>query len=178
MTMQEFVAEGRRRYTKFSPELAAELCEAISCGVSLHEYCATPGRPSRRSVVRWKQESPEFSKALTEARIFRAESRSDVIDSILTDVQVGRLDPISGRMLVDGHKWLMAKENGRYSDTQKVELSGPGGASISILNADQPEMKEIARFYSLIISKGEEAARLLELQPGEFEELPAHGESK
>lgn len=176
MTMTEFVQEGKRKHVRYSAELAAELIEAVSCGVPLAEYCATPGRPSRRSVVKWKSEYPEFAKQLHEARLFRAESRADSIDSILTDVQQGRLDPISGRMLLDGHRYLMSKENSRYAEnsTQRVELSGPGGAPL-LLDGDPAQAKEIARFYALILARGAAAEGEIELGADQYAELPAPG---
>ena len=176
MSMSEFVEEGRRKHIKFSPEIAAELIEAVACGVPLAEYCSTPGRPSRRSVVQWKSANAEFAKQLHEARIFRAESRADSIDSILGDVQSGRLDPISGRMLLDGHRYLMSKENSRYAEnsTQRVELSGPGGAPL-LLDGDPAQAKEIARFYALIIARGAQTEGEIELGVDQYAELPAPG---
>jgi hypothetical protein len=179
MTVEEFRAEGRRKQIPFSQDIADLVCESVCCGVSLEEFCAEPDHPSRRTIVRWKREHPEFAQALHESRVFRAEGRSDQIDRVIADVQAGVLDAVSGRMVVDALRWQMSMENQRYRETttSRVEMSGPGGSAISILNAEPPQMKEIARFLALVISNGERAARQLELQATEALPTPggAHG---
>ena len=168
MTVEEFRAEGRRKRIPYSQEMADLVIEAVSCGVSLEEFCAEPDHPSRRSVVQWKKDHPEFAQAMHEARIFRAEGRSDQIDRTIADVQSGVLDAVSGRMIVDALKWQMGMENQRYRETtnSKVEVSGPGG--LPLLPQDPVAMKEVARYYALIFQRGEAAARQLELAPSEY----------
>jgi hypothetical protein len=173
MSVAEFEAEGKRPPVQFSQAIADEICEALACGVPLAEVCGRPGFPSRRGVYGWRKGHQSFATAMDDARRFRADSRADVIDGLLQDMAAGRLDGVTGRAIIDGHKWLMSKENVRYSDVSKVEMSGPNGSAISILNAEPPEMRELARFLALVISNGDRAARQLELQATEA--LPALG---
>ena len=86
------------------------------------------------------------------------------------------MDPIAGRMLLDGHRWLMSKENIRYADVRRSKCQAPDGGPVNVFAADDPAMqRELARNYALVFARGAEAVRQLELQASEFEELPALG---
>jgi hypothetical protein len=174
-TVDAILARPEKRLV-YSEKLAEKICELIALRVPLAAICDLPWAPCERTVYAWRRQHESFDKAITVARMHRAESRTDRIDQVIEDVRRGVLDPISARLVFDAERWLAGRENSaRYADnsTQRVELTGANGGAIN-LSADNPaQAKEIARYYALIISNGERAARQIELQAGEFAEVPA-----
>ena len=177
MSKEEFEADRRRPHVAYSEELAMEYCVGVASGMSMIELSSMEGMPSRRSVLNWRRAHPEFAEALTDALKFRADMRLTFIDGLVEDIAAGNIDPIAGRVIFDCHKWLAGKENYKYSDTQKVELTGANGGAIQI-STDPVRQMELARWLALILENGERATKELELQPGEFEKLPHMEESK
>lgn len=151
-----------------------EYCVGVASGMSMIELSGMAGMPSRRSVLNWRRAHPEFSKALEDALKFRADQRLNFIDSLIEDVTAGRLDPIAARVALDAHKWLAGKENFKYSDMQRVELSGRDGGAIQV-ESDPLQQRELARWVALILSNGERATRQLELQANEYGAIEAQG---
>ena len=128
--------------------------------------------PSKRSLYYWRRDNEKFSAAFDDALRFRADGRLNLIDGLIEDVSSGKLDPIAARVALDGHRWLAGKENHRYSDTNKIELTGRGGGPVQV-QSDPLQQKELARWLALILENGARATKELELTATEFEELSA-----
>ena len=63
---------------------------------------------------------------LATARQARADSRADEIADLVEAVRARRVDAQSGRVAIDGLRWLASKDDPRrYGD--RVELSNPDG---------------------------------------------------
>lgn len=159
MSLEEYEEDKRRPHVAYTETLAAEVLVAIACGVSIAALARVHGMPSRRTIYQWRKDRLGFAEKLEEAFRHRAEQRMNILDGILEDVAAGRMDPHAGKMVFDGHKWLAAKENIKYSDTQKIELTGANGGAIKI---DDPAGRlELARWISLKLKDGEAAAAQL-----------------
>jgi hypothetical protein len=117
------------RGTTYTPQIGDEICARIAACESLAKICAEPDMPSQRTVMTWQRENEEFRLNLKMAREHRADARSDAIDNLIRQVEQGELDPHAGRVAIDAHKWLAARENpGRYGDrlvSEHVIHTGP-----------------------------------------------------
>lgn len=59
-----------RPYTRFTADVAREICERVAAGESLKAICADPDMPSDRTVARWAREHPVFGAAYHRAKAF------------------------------------------------------------------------------------------------------------
>lgn len=63
-------AAAARPYTRFTADVAREVCERVAAGESLKAICADPDMPSDRTVARWAREHPRFAAAYHRAKAF------------------------------------------------------------------------------------------------------------
>jgi hypothetical protein len=59
---------GRRKYVRYSEDLARRLCERLEAGELLHQLGREPGMPSAEGVAKWARQKPEFAERLLAAR--------------------------------------------------------------------------------------------------------------
>jgi hypothetical protein len=59
-------------FTPYDPALAAQVCHAISDGMTLAEACEVEGMPRAGDVLRWAEEDAEFAAGLAAAQRFSA----------------------------------------------------------------------------------------------------------
>jgi hypothetical protein len=62
----------------FSPTAANEIVARVSEGEMLTLICADPHLPSLRTVIRWREDNPDFAEDLRQARAGLAERLSDL----------------------------------------------------------------------------------------------------
>lgn len=135
----------------YTPELADDICERLSCGEPLAHICARPGMPAVRTVSDWKTAHEDFS-----ANFVRA--RDDGFDALAAEClrisntpetgveTVTRADGVvetrEGDML--GHRKLqietrlklLAKwDPKRYGERQQLDLAG--AFSVTIAGGDE-----------------------------------------
>jgi hypothetical protein len=86
-------AKGKRkvgRPTKYSPALAARICDAIAGGKFLADLHKTPGMPAHSTMREWLANKPDFRIAYTQAREASAEHEerraSTIRDAMLAEV--------------------------------------------------------------------------------------------
>ncbi|THD58411.1 hypothetical protein [Phenylobacterium sp.] len=68
----------RARNALCTAVVAREVCRRVAEGQTLKEVCADPHLPSLRTVVRWREDHPEFAEDLRQAREGLAERLSDL----------------------------------------------------------------------------------------------------
>lgn len=124
------------RPTKFTPELATEICERIAEGEPLRAICRDEHMPYWRTVYDWLVVHDDFNTRFARARETGfdaiAEQCMDIADDerhdwintqkgeVTNEVAIGR-----ARLQVDTRLKLLAKWSPkRYGDKQAVELSG------------------------------------------------------
>ena len=56
------------RPTKYSPELAAKICDQVAAGGMLTKICEQEGMPARKTVYEWQRADPDFRAAYARAR--------------------------------------------------------------------------------------------------------------
>ena len=123
------------RPTKYSLELAAEICELLADGNPLRRITRMEGMPTAASVYLWLQQHKEFSEMYTRAREDQADALADEIVEIADEqpelVQVydkdGKLVEVKidsallawQRNRMDARKWTAAKLKPRkYGERQ------------------------------------------------------------
>lgn len=125
---------------RYSPEIAAAICERLAAGESLRAICRTEGMPDESTVRHWAREEADFIPQYTRARELGYERMAEEIVEISDD---GALDYIPGKdgpqfnsehvqrskLRVDTRKWLLSKMLPKvYGDKQQIEHSNPDGS--------------------------------------------------
>jgi len=107
----------RGRPSKYSPELADEICTLLCEGNTMKSICALPHMPDIATIWRWEQENGEFCKLSARAR----EAGTHVIaDQCIEIADDPILDPADKRVRIDTRLRLIGKWNSKkYGD--KIE---------------------------------------------------------
>lgn len=101
---------------RYSPELAARLCERIADGESMRAVCAGTGMPARRTVYEWLAGNEDFMRRYALAKQSRAHDVFDDMERIEQALESGEIDPNAARVILDSRKWRLARIDGRYTD--------------------------------------------------------------
>jgi hypothetical protein len=149
--------KGPGRPTRYSPEAVLEICRRMELGESLRQICATPGMPSRTTVMRWLEAQPEFRESYARARERLVEFWADEIIEIADDTEKDFVDRKvdheninRSRLRVDARKWLMSKLAPRkYGDKIAATVSGDPDnpalghkVEITFISAERPPLIE------------------------------------
>ena len=149
---------GGRFVTKYTPDLALEMCEAIAEGATLKGLCeGEPDKyPSRSTFNRWVVQYPELSRAYAAARELSAHSfeeealdiarvlAKDGVD--FTSTKVRAYDTAIGQM-----RWSASRRNPKtYSERGSVQITVPIQINTSLdlgdggmLGADHPDIYKL-----------------------------------
>lgn len=130
---------GRGRPSLYTEELAEQICEAISEGMSLREIVKLPGMPDRVTVYRWLAGNREFCNQYARAREEQADLLADEIIQIADTPMIGERVTVGKdgvttvqedmtahrRLQIDVRKWKASKlAPKKYGDSLKTEHSG------------------------------------------------------
>jgi len=116
------------RPTKYSLQIALEICERIADGESLKSICSDERMPKKTAVYEWLLRYKEFSEIYARAREDQADTLADEIHAI-SDEKPERIVDDKGKTRydsafvqwqknrVDARKWVAAKlKPKKYSD--------------------------------------------------------------
>jgi DNA-binding HxlR family transcriptional regulator len=96
----------RRRLKPVPADVAEEVCDWVSRGLYLRDYCRRPGSPATRTVYHWTKKSPEFRRHFYIARDFGEDAiRARLLE--LADSPRGRAACISRATLREFKKAVM-----------------------------------------------------------------------
>ncbi len=136
-------APKRGRPTKYTRELADQVCAWLESGKGLRWIEQQPGMPAMNTIVGWDRDDRDgFSVRYAKARrvwIHRlAEETLEIADDGSRDyIDIdGKLVPNHelvqrARLRIDTRKWLACKLlPGVYGDAIKQEISGPDGGPV------------------------------------------------
>lgn len=127
----------RGRPTRYTPEIADEICQRLAAGEPLAVICRDERMPCYEAVNAWQNGSVRSVPASFSAAIARA--RVNGIDAIAADarkVARGEEGYSSGdvqrdKLIVETDLKLLAKwDPRRYGDKVQQEISGPDGGSV------------------------------------------------
>jgi hypothetical protein len=157
----------RKDAISYTPALGEKICDLVSMGSTITEIAAMSGMPTARQIVAWRRRHEEFRDAYEQARVARADARSDRVDQALRDLRDGKISAADCRAIVETELKLAALENpGRYNPATKVqqEVSGPGGAPLAVHVVDDASLIQAARWVADILSKAD-AVPVIDIKP-------------
>lgn len=111
------------RPSKYTPQLAAEICRRIALGQTILDICETEGMPTWPTIVDWRLRFPDFATLYFQAR----QSSADIFETIAlrTAERATFLDYGAKRLYVDTLKWAAAKRQPKvYGDRSEMVVSG------------------------------------------------------
>ena len=155
---------GPGRPSKFTPEIANEICRRIVSGESLRSVCFSENMPSRETVYQWMykarlesdKDSPlaRFPDNYRAAREYQAEVVYDDLLEIADDATNDWMDKQFGqttaripdpetaqrsKLRVDTRKWILARMNRkRYGEKVTQEHTGEGGGPVNYVVQVEP----------------------------------------
>lgn len=129
------------RPTKYTQELADEICAELALGLSLRTVCRADHMPTVKTIFNWFRTHPDFLQQYTRAKQESADAMADDILDIADDgsndyMMITRKDEseawqLNGehiqrsRLRVETRKWLMAKMKPKvYGDKLDVVSDG------------------------------------------------------
>jgi hypothetical protein len=93
--------------TRYTPELAADICQRVSEGTPLREVCRAPEMPPESTARQWVRDDRNgFAGRYQAARMMQVECWADEI--IITGNR-DDLEPNDKRLRCDNLKWLLSK---------------------------------------------------------------------
>lgn len=128
------------RPSKYSQELADDVCSYLSTGESLRTVCTHKGMPEARTIFRWLREKEDFCQQYTRAKQEAADALAEEIIDIADDGTNDYMTITKGdysynvedkevtnrsKLRVETRKWIMAKmKPKKYGD--KVDVTSGG----------------------------------------------------
>lgn len=103
--------ERRERWLAMSAEpeeLITELTDCVAQGESLHAWCKRKDM-AYNTVNDWINRVPARKEQYERARIARAEWHVSDIESMMTEVRRGDLDPSAARVIAENKRWLASR---------------------------------------------------------------------
>lgn len=169
------------RPTKYSEDLAAEICARISEGLSLRTICRDEAMPDTSTVFRWLGRDPAFQRQYMIARASAVDAMGedlmDIADDGTNDWMEVRDDDgnvtgwkVNGehiqrsKLRVDARKWMMSKlAPKRYGDRQQLEHTGADSGPIVLWGSEGVTDRDRAKAMAALMlnaqnGKGEDDA--------------------
>jgi hypothetical protein len=112
------------RPTKFTANLATEICERIALGESLRKICRDRHMPDLTTVIRWTYTNESFCNQYVHAR----ERQADLYFDSLLDLaeSATEKDAHVVRLRVDTLKWILARMRpNAYSERLQIQKQEP-----------------------------------------------------
>lgn len=110
------------RPSKYTVELAAEICLRIADGESLKKITDEEAMPSRVTVHQWLIDDKEFLNKYEAAKALQADVYADEMDDIAHNEEI---DTQRARLIIDTRKWVASKlKPKRYGD--KLDMTSGG----------------------------------------------------
>ena len=127
------------RPSEYDIDLCNEICDRVKLGEHIHNRLESDDRyPSKQTWYNWIGKHKELFDIYYACRKDKAESKEREMLDIMHDLRLGKLDPHTGKVLIDANKWLMSVYNSKLFG-QKAEISGAedvSGISIVIHKKD------------------------------------------
>ena len=116
------------RPSKYTDDLAKQICTLVAEGNSLRKIIEMDGMPSRQTVYQWMDDVEGFSDQYAKAREEQADWHFDNLMEIADNPD---LDPAHKRIMVDTRKWAASKLKSKaYGEKIEQQISGKDGGPI------------------------------------------------
>lgn len=113
----------RKKQEKKIEDCLDGILNDIRNGNSIVKACKDRGFGTQ-TFYDYLKEHPELEENYARAREDRGDCCIDKIVELMKELKEGKIDSQSARVLIDTHKWIAAKFNGRYGDKANIEHSG------------------------------------------------------
>lgn len=125
------------RPSKYSVELAEQICDLVARGLSLRTICVKSDMPSTSTVCKWLTEHSEFSEQYARAREEQADVYADEIVEIADAVEPDSAAVSKAKLQIDARKWKAAKlAPKKYGDKVEQQISGALAVNVDVPLAD------------------------------------------
>jgi len=103
------------RPTKYSEELADDICNRIAGGESLNSICKEGEYPTMSCVLMWvvNGKHPLFFDKYRKAREAQGLYDGDRLRDIVETMVVGEIEPQVAKVAIDAYKWTAARNAAR-----------------------------------------------------------------
>lgn len=133
------------RPSKFSQDLAENICEQIANGKSLRAICAGDDMPSATTVFKWLNENQDFSEQYARARDRQADHYFEEIVEISDSVEADSAAVAKARLQVDARKWTLSKlAPKKYGEKTELDVKSSDGSMTPTVRIDAEEYRKIA----------------------------------
>lgn len=133
------------RPSKFSQDLAENICEQIANGKSLRAICAEDDMPSTTTVFKWLNENQDFSEQYARARDRQADHYFEEIVEIADSVEAESAAVAKARLQVDARKWTLSKlAPKKYGEKTELDVKSSDGSMTPTVRIDAEEYRKIA----------------------------------
>lgn len=113
------------RPSKYSDEMAENICEKIANGRSLRSICAEDGMPTTSTVCKWLIENKEFSEQYARARDKQADYFAEEIIEIADSAEAESAAVAKAKLQIDARKWAASKiAPKKYGDKVEQQITG------------------------------------------------------
>lgn len=126
----------------YSPEVAEDICRQITEGnKSLSAICAEHGI-DRDTFYKWALKNEELAAFLAHARLLQGYSYVDNIMVISKKIELGQIDPHSGKVLIAALQWMAERANPLAfgAPSQAVKADNPGAGAISRMSTEELQL--------------------------------------
>lgn len=119
------MTETRGRPSRYTTELAEQICKELAEGKSLRSICKAKGMPTEATVRLWAADDREgFYSQYTRARDIGLDCVADEVFEIADEGE----DPQRDRLRFDARRWYLSKlAPKRYGDRVTTEHTGANG---------------------------------------------------
>lgn len=162
--------------TKYSIELAAEMCDRLGNDEALHEICKDERMPSSATVFRWLLEYADFRKAYDCALLARFDKvgrdcikiADEVVNDFTTEtgddgIPVLRKNPLTlgrAQLMIDTRLRIAAKELPRkYGELQPAAMAPQLPGPEPVPHPDRPTSRQILRLADAVALYEDELAK-------------------
>ena len=112
-----------------TPKLANAIIEALA-EQNLYKLTQSKEFPSRWTVLRWMEEDSDFATRCARAEKLRAAKKVSEIEDLARSCDEDNYQ--SRKVTISTLQWLASKEDARYGDLSKLELSGADGGPLVV----------------------------------------------
>ena len=118
------------RPSKYSDQIASEICRLLASGKPLARICDMDSMPGYTTVRRWEDENAEFRALSTRAK---QDGTHFLADDALRIADDEAIDTQRAKLMIDTRLRLIGKWNAKaYGDKLQQEVSGPDGGAFTV----------------------------------------------
>lgn len=140
------------RPSEYTDEIAAVICERLSCGDSLRKMCRDDDSlPHESTVYRWLSRDAAFCERYACARQFQTESHLEDIFEIADDDDI---KPDDKRVRIDARKWAMSKLAAKKYGDKTILSNDPDNPVTEVAKP-----LDIARRVAFLLTKAEKTTK-------------------